>query len=382
MNRKSFLLYGHGGSYNHGAEAIVRTTIQMIRRKYPNAHIMLSSHFPEQDKKFVLDAAAIFGPDEARWALEKKATNFQERQELARAMYAEALGQITGDTVCLSVGGDVFCYNNWHRLAVFQEKAVEAGAKTILWGCSVEPSAITPEMLKVLRSYTYIIARESITYDTLCQHGLLDKLTLAPDPAFVLEAKPFALPEGLLSSSIIGINVSPLVVRKESTPGILINNIKLLIKWITEQTDYKIMLIPHVVAPVDNDYALLSNLSDELSDEEKQRTYLLDSHHSAAEYKYAIAQCRFLMCARTHVSIAAYSLGIPVLVLGYSVKAKGIAQDLEMSDYVLDLEKVTDDHVIGKAFVQMQGDRELIHSRLKKHLQTYMINMDKMSEVL
>ena len=378
MNK--FLLYGHGGSYNHGAEAIVRTTIQMIRSKYPNAHIVLSSHFPEQDREFALDADAIFGPDETLWALEKKATGFQERRELARAMYTEALGQITGDMVCLSVGGDVFCYKNWHRLAVFQEKAVEVGAKTILWGCSVEPSAITPEMLKVLRSYTYIIARESITYDALCQHGLSDKLTLAPDPAFVLEPKPFALPKGLLSNPIVGINISPLIVRQESRPGILVDNIRLLIKYITTKTGFSVLLIPHVVTPADNDYALLANLYSELTDEEKQQTYLLGNEYSAAEYKYAIAQCRFLVCVRTHASIAAYSLGIPTLVLGYSVKAKGIARDLDMDNYVLDITEIMRECVSTEAFLQLQNDYERISTNLKNR--NYIIDIGRALELL
>ena len=319
---KSFLLYGHGGSYNHGAEAIVRTTIQMIRNKYLGAYIRLSSHFPEQDREFGIDADEIIGPDEAIWAQEKKASAFQERRELARMMYAEALSQIDSDTVCLSVGGDVFCYNNWHRLAVFQDRAAEAGAKTILWGCSVEPSAITPEMLEVLRSYTHIVARESFTYNALCQHGLADKLVLAPDPAFVLQPIPFTLPEGFSANRVVGINISPLAVRRESKQGVLMENIRLLINYIVTQTDCNIMLIPHVVTPADNDFALLADeLHSELSDEEKHRTYLLDSRYSAAEYKYAIAQCSLLVCARTHAAIAAYSLGIPALVLGYSIKA-------------------------------------------------------------
>ena len=52
---KKFLLYGHGGSYNHGAEAIIRTTVQLIREKYPNSNIILSSNFAEQDLEYGLD---------------------------------------------------------------------------------------------------------------------------------------------------------------------------------------------------------------------------------------------------------------------------------------------------------------------------------------
>ena len=43
-----------------------------------------------------------------------------------------------------------------------------------------------------------------------------------------------------------------------------------------------------------------------------------------------IAQCELLVCCRTHASIAGYSTGVPTLVLGYSVKAEGIAADLGM----------------------------------------------------
>ncbi len=41
-----------------------------------------------------------------------------------------------------------------------------------------------------------------------------------------------------------------------------------------------------------------------------------------------ISMCRYFVGARTHATIAAYSCKIPTLVLGYSVKSKGIAQDL------------------------------------------------------
>jgi len=378
----SFLLYGHGGSYNHGAEAIVQTTIKMIRNKYPNAHISLSSHFPEQDKEFGIDADKIYGPDTAVWECEKKTTGFNERKELARVMYAEALEQINKDTVCLSVGGDVFCYNNWHRLAVFQEKAAEVGAKTILWGCSIEPFAITTEMLDVLRSYTTIVARESITYKTLSEHGLTEKLLLVPDSAFTLQPVSFSLSDKIASQHTVGINISPLVIRKEAIPGILLESIRLLIRHIITQLGYNVILIPHVVMPADNDFELLSEIYEGLPEDEKSKTFLLDGNHSAAEYKYAISQCETLVCARTHASIAAYSLCIPTLVLGYSVKAAGIAQDLEMGDYTLDISKITDSSILTGIFVKLHNNRERVRASLKKQILEYMADVNKISRFL
>ena len=45
------------------------------------------------------------------------------------------------------------------------------------------------------------------------------------------------------------------------------------------------------------------------------------------ELKGYISRCRFFIGARTHATIAAYSSQVPTLVVGYSVKAKGIAKD-------------------------------------------------------
>lgn len=42
------------------------------------------------------------------------------------------------------------------------------------------------------------------------------------------------------------------------------------------------------------------------------------------DLKGYISRCRFLVAARTHASIAAYSTGVPALVAGYSVKARGL----------------------------------------------------------
>ena len=49
---------------------------------------------------------------------------------------------------------------------------------------------------------------------------------------------------------------------------------------------------------------------------------------TAPQYKGYIARMRFFIGARTHATIAAYSNCVPTLVLGYSVKSKGIAKDL------------------------------------------------------
>jgi len=114
---KRFLLYGHGGAYNHGAEAIVSTTIKIIREKHADVYIALSSHFPEQDREFNIDVNEIFCPAPEIWAKEKRTENSIKREQLAREMYSDALHFITERT---TRAGNVFrCvtfHNGRHRL--------------------------------------------------------------------------------------------------------------------------------------------------------------------------------------------------------------------------------------------------------------------------
>ena len=360
---KRFLLYGHGGAYNHGAEAIVTATTKIIREKHADAYIALSSHFPEQDREFNLDVDEIFCPAPEIWAEEKRTENNIEKEQLAREMYSDALHFITSDTVCLSVGGDNYCYPNWHRLAVFQQECTLKQAKSILWGCSIEPSTISPEMVDVLSSYTHILARESYTYDALQNHRINVDIQLLPDPAFLLEPREVKLPIGFAAEGMIGINISPLVVKKESVPGILLKNMHIILDYILLKTNMDVALIPHVTMPMDNDANTLIELMNAVPKNLKSRIWLVDEKYSANELKSIVSMCRILVCARTHASIAAYSSEVPVLVIGYSVKSRGIADDIGFSEFVLDVAKINKPDVIFGAFIRLcEKYKEMLHN--------------------
>jgi polysaccharide pyruvyl transferase WcaK-like protein len=382
-NIKRFLLYGHGGSYNHGAEAIVKTTIGMIRKKYGNdAYIAISSHFPEQDKEYLIDADEFFSPTLKTWEKEKLASSKNEIEQLARDMYAAALNFISPDTVCLSVGGDNFCYPNWHRLAVFQQEAVQKNAKSILWGCSIEPSAITSEMEVVLKSYTHILARESKTYNALHSHKITTVIQLLPDPAFILRPEPVELPGSFEAGNVVGINISPLIMRKEVTPGIVRENISNLIDYVLSETEMSIALIPHVVMPMDNDYAALFEIEQSVNAHFRSRVWLVDRKLSAAQLKSVISKCRFLICARTHASIAAYSTGIPTLVAGYSVKAIGIAEDLGVGEFVIDVTGIKSPDLMKNMFQRLCMKADDVRSVLAEKQEGYIQKVNDYLEYL
>ena len=94
---------------------------------------------------------------------------------------------------------------------------------------------------------------------------------------------------------------------------------------------------------------------------------------SCTELKYLISNCRFFLGARTHATIAAYSTGVPTLVLGYSVKSRGIARDLFGTEegYVLPVQKLTRPEELTKAFLRLMDQEEQIRSHLAAILPGY-----------
>ena len=62
--------------------------------------------------------------------------------------------------------------------------------------------------------------------------------------------------------------------------------------------------------------------------------------------------CSFFVGARTHSTIAAYSSGVPTLVIGYSVKSRGIATDLfgTYENYVLPVQEISEPDAMIRAY--------------------------------
>lgn len=365
--KKKFLLYGHGGSYNHGAEAIVKSTIEMIKNYYLDSYIILSTHFKDQDVEFGIDVDEYCERDMYYVELDKSS---HEKGRYDKDIYRSTIDKIDKDTMCLSIGGDNYCYDNWRKWKVIHERAIEAGAKSVLWSCSIEPSMIDKEMLDTLKTHHVITARESITYNSLKKHGL-NNVVPCSDIAFVLNSCEVDLPDNFIEHNTVGINISPLVVRREVRQGIIIENIIGLIEYIIKNTDMNIALIPHVVMSMDNDYALLNDVYNRFNSD---RVCLISDKLSASQYKYIISKCRFGVFSRTHATIAAYSSGIPCIAIGYSVKAAGIGCDLGIGEYVIGLDRFVNEFSLRAMFKKMMKNENPLLDSLNKIMKSYISN--------
>lgn len=367
------ILYMHAGSANHGCEAIVNSLCHMIKERP-----VLVSYFGAEDEKYSLrDLCDILSErrfENNRLAhvlyyIYRKVT--KDETSFIRYRYK---GIFAGDIspLAISIGGDNYCYDSMlHDLRLSNKAFAEKGVKTILLGCSIEPKLLErEEIVRDLEQYHMIIARESITYEALKQKVNGPEIFLYPDPAFTLGKVEVALSDKFMPGNTVGINISPMIQDNETKPGITMENYRMLIRDIIENTDMQIALIPHVVRAQNDDRKPIHALYEEFKDTGR---VLEIPDASCEELKGVISRCRFFVGARTHATIAAYSTCIPTLVVGYSVKARGIARDLFGTEdgYVLPVQSLKHTEDLAEAFRWLFTHEEEISEHLGKIMPAY-----------
>jgi polysaccharide pyruvyl transferase WcaK-like protein len=191
-----------------------------------------------------------------------------------------------------------------------------------------------------------------------------------PDPAFALQPQKTKLPFGFSEGNTIGINISPMILRYEEKDGITIMNYRKLIDHILETTDCHIALIPHVMWKYNDDRLTIHELYGVYQGNDRVVKF---EDMSCQMIKYVISRCRAFIGARTHSTIAAYSSMVPTLVVGYSVKAKGIARDIfgTWENYVLPVQTLSNPEELIGAFEWMMEREEEIRGQLQKVMPDY-----------
>lgn len=310
-------------------------------------------------------------------ALEHKLVGSDYR--FVRAAHRSMLSCVQKGDLCLSIGGDNYCYGAQGNLILgyYNRMLRERGAATVLWGCSIEPAALTKAVVEDLSRYARITARETITYTALREAGL-NNVTLVPDSAFLLERSEACLPAPLAEGKIVGINMSPLV---QECGNLVMDNYRQLIRYLLKETDLGILLLPHVVKQESDDRRPLRQLLDEF---ELSGRIAMAQDGSCTVLKGLISQCRFFVGARTHATIAAYSSCVPTLVAGYSVKAAGIARDLFGTEahYVVPVQSFSTPEDLTRAFQWIAGHEQEIRNHLKRVIPLYCDRISEGAKVL
>ncbi|MCL1816551.1 MAG: polysaccharide pyruvyl transferase family protein [Clostridiales bacterium] len=376
---KNILICQHGGSANHGCEALVRGTVQLLRQVETDCHIELYSYRKNDDEKYLKDLSELhisglrhlpgkYSPYNLRYHWQKRVAQDENASKIP--LSAQFRQAVDNADLVVAIGGDNYCYNQGRGYWPQDRYIKKQGKLYVLLGASIEPLDLPGELSNHLRLFDLITVREPLSYNALKEAGLTN-IIYCPDPAFVLQAEKTRIPAALEKQNIVGINLSPLIAKNANKASIAFDSCRALIKHILNNTKMQVALIPHVVWPGNDDRNILYLLKQEFGLEKR---IILIEDHSARELKYIISKMRFFIGARTHSTIAAYSSHIPTLALGYSVKASGIAADLFGEDgdqYVVDVRELKDPHQLTQVFIRMMEKEQEIKTTLEKMMPAY-----------
>lgn len=366
-----FLLYYHTGAYNRGCEAIVRTAVSEIKKQFPEAEIDLASFNPETDKVLIPIVNKVIPHKNLpikkysyHWFLSALHLKLLNDENYAyKVMFRDFLKKANQYDVLISVGGDNYCYGEIPEFYEVHRQLKKRNLKTILWGASVGQEDLTPAKTEDLKSFDLILARETLTEEVLKNAGCKN-VKLVADGAFLMEKTELPLPEGFTENKTIGFNFSPLVAKKNPKAKQAVHQ---LIEHILHTTENTIALVPHVIMNGNNDVEILQEILQKY--QETNRVFLLPDHLNATEYKGYIARMKFFIGARTHATIAAYATGVPTMVLGYSVKSKGIAKDIFGEEkLVLDIDEISNAEKLIAKFEEMKQEELMLQEILRNKI--------------
>ena len=295
----NFLLYHHGGSANHGCEAIVRT-VTAILSKDTMASFLVASHAPMQDHKYFGDASGIefrpvydflHIPPRKLYLINTIFARLFRKAPLLGLQLRNILPFAKRSHAAVSIGGDVYSYGRAVLPSIIDKKIRKSCKTSVLLGCSINKEYLDPVKnrfkIENLRTFDLIVARESLTYQYLNDLGF-ENTELCPDPAFVLPCAE-DVPTLFDETNTIGINVSPLVQKYEAESDQVFHCFSNLIRHILKNTEFSVALIPHVVCKGSDDRISLTALFNQFKD--SGRIVMIEDG-SCMELKSHISRCR------------------------------------------------------------------------------------------
>lgn len=344
-------LYGIGGLYNYGCEAIVRGTTTLIRNVSPDAQIRYFTPRAEDDAGRVADLDI----EVVQLAPGRRGFPLKVANKIARAFCApfdstreDYFSVLDGSDVVASIGGDMYTipahlrerkrYPYFNKLVRMGELAQERGIPEIVVGASIGPfGSYAPAVdyyANHLQGVDLICCRESSSVGYLRSIGVYDNVCLMPDPAFFV--KDGEENAGCWESAeYLGVNLSPLSLR-ELNGGVLDGDITcmaILISRLIDESGLPAMLVPHVMAPHtgDNDLLFLRKVADAMDAAHRARTEIVEPA-GFLDAKRMLRRCRLAVAARMHCAVNAMCEGIPTILLSYSQKAVGMCEYVYGSD--------------------------------------------------
>lgn len=175
-------------------------------------------------------------------------------------------------------------------------------------------------------------------------------------------------------SPIVGINVSGLIYNNPESAreqyGLKIDYKRLMIDLVElflDNTDCRIVIVPHVVDKIghyESDLSACEDLADRFAGG-TNRISIAPGDLTAAKAKGLIAKMDWFCGTRMHATIAALSSGIPTATIVYSDKAKGVFATCDQERFVFD-PRILSAEEIAEGVIAAYNQRDSTREELRE----------------
>jgi colanic acid/amylovoran biosynthesis protein len=379
------------GLQNRGVEAFLQPTLARITKYLPSADLEIITNTPEYDRRRITPQRARLLPNDLAYNPNLglgRGIKLLIRQKLNRPEWTEITQTSTAirrASAVVAMGGDVFSsdYNNlFHHLEPL-EYALHHHIPVIFLAQSIGPFKSAEEAdawVRVAERAALITLRESSSYKYVTEDlGLpADKVRLTADPAFLLDPAPKEAVEQLMINSgiptdqpLIALSISKGISKYRAIdPALHFATWQAVIRCVLEETPAHLVLIPHVQTsyPENDDLTIAGELVHSLGNH--PRIHLDRGDYSAAEYKGIISASQMVVAERMHAAFAGFSSHVCTVVIGYSVKARGVLSDLFGADrgydeYLYPIDEFVGDHDPGRRILSVWDKRVYAQEKLR-----------------
>ena len=198
---------------------------------------------------------------------------------------------------------------------------LRGGVRSVLWGWT-SVGEIGSRQARELNRFYRVIVTEQYSMEQLRRAGVTRNVRLGPDPSFLVKRRLRPL-NGAFRRDTVGLCISPVAGRLEKTEGLLFHSYCHLVRWILENTDRQIALIPYCVKFGRNDRLLHRALRDQFPGEDR---ILCRDDGDCRVLRGDLSMC--CCCVGTAGVSAGWSCGVPGLCIGASSRVQGLAATL------------------------------------------------------
>jgi polysaccharide pyruvyl transferase WcaK-like protein len=195
-----------------------------------------------------------------------------------------------------------------------------------------------------------IIARSTATQDYLKGIGVTAQVHLRPDSAFVLDPSPadridsILLREKLDKRPLVGMTVTTQIDRRLSSKDREADNrytalLAQMADYLIDTLDALVVFIPNETEGGYDDVYVAKNVCKNVKN--KGAVRLVTTEYGPEELKGLIGKCDLLIGSRYHSIVAALSMCVPCLVIGWGHKYNELMGIVGQTEFVCDFQAVS-----------------------------------------